>query len=151
MNGIRHIRCSPLLRQFVALAMSIVFLQGFASAFLHFEFEDHYWCPEHHRMTHNADHARRSAEEVHHHLAIATPGRPKDDGKPHKDRPEDDVCQWMLWLHASSMAWPHLQPEMLNLPPPRLHHATASLRTQASAGHPIPIRHVSPINSPPRV
>ena len=127
--------------------MAVVFLQGFASTLLHFELEDHYYCAEHDRVTHDGDHARQTRPTLAATPAAALP----HDGEqtPDDERPEDENCRWLVWLQSNAASTADLHPQLLNLPPPSGLDEPPPLTTQPTAGTPIPLRYVSPINSPP--
>ncbi len=134
--------------RWLAVLMIFVFVQGGSSTFLHFETEPHYFCIEHYRFTHDAEHAREARRDD----RVPTTERPSDVPEPPSrkdDHRESRDCLWLTWLQHSSYATPDLTPRLLNLPPPIEVATRSKLRDISISRPPIALQHVSPINSPP--
>lgn len=144
-------------RRVAALAMAVVFFQGLTAAFLHLDVREHYFCVEHARITHDADHIRAVEERLGTSIAFAetsstetAPANSDFDGEPHDDESDDPECRWLTWLHDSPLLVPQVQPDADE---PSLIGADlreARLESQTLHGRPIPTHHYSPNNSPPR-
>lgn len=134
--------------RWVAALTALLFVQGIASTFLHFDVESHYFCVEHQQLTHDADHAREARQDRQTSVAENTTDR-HDRPSDGDDRRQSDDCLWMTWLQTSSHASPDLAPQLLNLPPPAAGLSTVPPRDHQSLRRPVSIDHVSPINSPP--
>lgn len=138
-------------RKILAALLMLVFAQGFTNSFLHLELQRHFLCVEHAHVTHDAEHAARALRNQ----GDATDFASRPAGDKTEDSPDDeretapDGCQWLTWLHDNSISYPHLQPELLNLPPPAVAANLPLLRARPFVPSPIELRHVSPMNSPP--
>jgi hypothetical protein len=144
----RELRRTTWMRRVMAAAMAFVFAQGLVGTFAHFEFEEHYYCAEHQRFTHDRQHAERDRSMQ---AQAVSPAPTDGEDTPSDEEPGPQDCLWMSWMQSSSQASPDLAPEMLDLPPPAGDEQTETPRPHQFTGRPVAIHHVSPINSPPRV
>lgn len=131
----------------LAAALAVVFLQGLLGAAVHFQIASHDICQTHQRVRHTSD-------TTSHTNPTATNDGEDDPSIPAgplgpKEHDTPDGCQWIAWLNHTSQSTPTLQPEIVfphaAVPTPS---SGIAPRGQTSAAV-IPLRHVSPINSPP--
>lgn len=148
-------------RRVAALAMAVVFFQGLTAAFLHLDVREHYFCVEHARITHDADHVRAVEKRLRTSIAFAetssadsnsnepVPADSDFDGEPHDDESDDPECRWLTWLHDSPLLVPQNQPDADESPLTGADLREAPLESQTLRGRSIPTHHYSPNNSPP--
>lgn len=128
-------------REASAILLVLLFVQGMAAAFVHFEIVSHFYCPEHDRVTHDPSHAAGEQQ----------PAEGADFPAPDRDREDDHACEWLTWLQNSSVAAPALHATVLELPDPEIPRSPGIHPDRRRAVSVVPLEHVSPINSPPRV
>jgi hypothetical protein len=133
--------------------MVVVFLQGICGLSLHLDVQGHYYCSTHQRVTHDAEHARE-ANTSHTDGSLASerahaPPSPDDDRPNHDEDGHGDECQWLTWMHETSVSYPPVYAQLLNLPPPA--ERLDAPRTDASRveQRPIALRRLAPNKSPP--
>jgi hypothetical protein len=127
----------------VAAALAVVFLQGLVGTLIHFQVAVHDFCEQHQQFTHDRQHADGSGEAE---TARSGQNTDPDSPKPHEREP---TCHWLAWLHHSGVSTPDLQHDV-QLPTPSAGLVDLQVQSVGRAvASVIPLRHVSPINSPP--
>ncbi len=130
----------------------MLFVQGFLGLFLHLETQDHYYCSVHQHITHDAEHVRDShasndRDRDSSHLSSDDSHSPHDDRDEHDE--SGDSCEWLTWMHETSVSYPPVYAQLLNLPPPAERLDTRRTDASRVEQRPIALRRLAPNKSPP--